>query len=119
MGEPPEFWMFTVANTLVFVFGGLLTALSYYAYRARASSPSFRNATLGFAFVTAGGMVEPTYQLGIRGSYQLSGREMLAMQAVDGGLMATGLALLFWAIAGYQRSSERGNVTISLDSDEL
>lgn len=118
MGEPPEFWVSTVANLLVVVFGALLTTLSYYAYRSRRATPSFRNATLGFGFITAGGIVEPLYQIGIRGSYELSGREMLAMQGFEGGLMAAGLGLLFWAIVSYRRPSQPDSVAAPLDSDE-
>lgn len=104
MAEPPEFWLFTATNVIVFVLGSIITLMSYLAYRAKPMSRSFRNATLGFAFITLGGAVEPIYQLGVRGDYNLDGREILAMQGAEGILIAIGLALLFIAITGYGRS---------------
>lgn len=118
MAEPLEFWVFALANLFVFGFGSILTVLSYLAYRSRSGAPSFRNATLGFGIITIGGLVEPVYQLGVRGDYHLTGREMLAMQAIEGGLMAIGLGLLFYAIAGYQRSSPPSTGSVHLRSDE-
>lgn len=104
MAEPPEFWAFLLANLVLGLFGGVLTALSFTAYR-RNGKTSFRNATLGFAFVTLGGSVEPIYQLPVKGSYELGGREMLALQSVEGILIGLGLALLFFSIYAYERPS--------------
>lgn len=111
MAEPPEFWLFTVTNVIVFVLGSIVTMMSYLAYRSQPASRSFRNSTLGFAFITLGGAVEPIYQLGVRGDYNLDGREILAMQGAEGILIAVGLALLFFAITDYGRS--RASTTYS------
>lgn len=98
MADPPELWTFALANLFVFAFGAVLTALSYYAYRANDRRPSFRTSTVGFGVLTLGGVVEPLYQLGLKGDYHLSGREMLALQTIEGVFVALGLGLLFYSI---------------------
>lgn len=118
MAEPFEFWMFAIANLFVFAFGSVLTVLSFVAYRSRTADRSFRDATLGFGAITVGGLVDPIYQIGIRGDYHLTAREMLAMQAIEGGLIAVGLGLLFYAVSGYRRSDPPADVTVSVRSDE-
>lgn len=105
MAEPPELWSFLVANLLVFVFGTTLATLSYATYRRRACHPVFRDATLGFSLVTIGGLVEPVYQLAIKQGYQLAGRELLALQTLEGGLVALGLGFLFYSIYRHDRST--------------
>ncbi|MFB6353164.1 MAG: hypothetical protein ABEJ92_03670 [Halobacteriales archaeon] len=99
MAEPPELWTFVLANLLVFGFGATLTTLSYYAYRVNGRPSSFRLSTVGFGVLTAGGLVEPVYQLGLKGGdYSVSGRELLAMQSIEGLFVAVGLGLLFYSI---------------------
>lgn len=98
MAEPPELWSFLVANLFVFAFGATLTTLSYYAYRTNDRKASFRLSTIGFGILTLGGVVEPLYQLGYRGDYQISGRELLALQTMEGLFVAIGLGLLFYSI---------------------
>lgn len=100
MAEPPEFWAFIATNLLVLVTGGGMTALSVAAYR-RAGTPSFRIAAVGFTLITIGALVEAIYELGIRGTYALSGRELLALHTVEGFLIAGGLALLFYSLQRY------------------
>lgn len=98
MGEPPELWAFVLANVFIFGFGATLTTLSYYAYRVNGRKPSFRLSTIGFGVLTVGGVVEPLYQLGMRGDYAVSGRELLALQSIEGVFFAVGLGLLFYSI---------------------
>lgn len=115
MAEPLEFWVFALANLTIFGFGSILTALSFLAYRANSRSSSFRNATIGFGFVTLGGLIEPIYQIGIRGDYELSGREMLMMQGIEGFLVALGLGMLFYSI---KRHNPSKRVSYSFDGDQ-
>lgn len=98
MAEPPELWTFLLANLFVFGFGATLTTLSYYAYRTNGRRTSYRISTIGFGVLTLGGIVEPLYQLGYRGDYQISGRELLALQTMEGAFVAIGLGLLFYSI---------------------
>ena len=98
MSKPPELWAFIIANTGIFLAGGVLTGLSYLAYRQNRRQASYRFATVGFGLVVLGGLVEPAYQLGIRGDYHLDGNEMLLLQSGEGAIIAMGLGLLFYAI---------------------
>lgn len=104
MAEPPELWSFLVANLFVFAFGATLTTLSYYAYRTSDRRASYRLSTIGFGVLTIGGVVEPLYQLGYRTDYQISGRELLALQSLEGAFVAIGFGLLFYSI--YIHNSE-------------
>lgn len=107
MAEPPEFWMFAIANLITFGLGFSLTGLSYYAYRANRHSRSFRSATVGFGLLTLGMAVEPVYQMGIRGDYNLGGRELLALQTIEGVLLGVGLGMLFYSIYRHNRGGQR------------
>ena len=100
MAEPPEFWAFILSNVLVLLMGGVLMGLSYRAF-SRSGNGSFRAASLGFGVVTIGALIEMIYELGIRGSYELSGRELLALHTVEGVLIAAGMAILFYSVARY------------------
>lgn len=100
VSEPLEFWLFVASNVFVFVLGGVLTVLSYRAYR-RSENASFRNASVGFALIIAGSLVEAVYELGIRRSYELGGRELLALHSVEGILVGFGLAALFYSLVQY------------------
>lgn len=106
VAEPPELWTFLAFNLIILVFGGVLTAFSYLTY-LRTGSEQFRRATAGFVLVTLGGVVEPVYELGIQGSYQLSGRELLAIQSVEGLLIGLGLGALFYSIYSFAPSGGR------------
>lgn len=100
MSEPPELWAFLFSNILVFALGGGLAGISFLAYR-RSGERSFRAAGVGFGLITVGTLVEAVYELGIRGSYQLGGREMLALHTVEGLLIAAGLSALFYSLRRY------------------
>jgi hypothetical protein len=41
------------------------------------------------------------YELGIRQSYELPGRELLALHTVQGVLIAAGLAMLFYSLRSH------------------
>lgn len=101
MAEPPEFWLFVASNLLVLALGSTLTALSLAALRRSPSNPAFRGAAFGFGAITAGTVVEGAYELGIRDSYHLGGRELLALHSVEGILIAVGLAALFYSLRQY------------------
>lgn len=105
MSEPPELWAFVIANTGLFIASGVLTALSYVAYRQSGGDSSYRAATVGFGFVVLGGLVEPVYQLGVKGEYSLTGSELLVLQSGEGALITLGLGLLFWAIVNHRPES--------------
>lgn len=107
MSEPPELWTFAAANLLTFAFGAILTGLSYLAYRSSGRTETFRNAALGFGLVTVGGAAEPVYQLLLKGDYHLGGRELLAVQTVEGALIGLGLGLLFYSIYRHGRRTGR------------
>lgn len=98
MDKSPELWAFILANTGIFVFSSVMTVLCYLAYRRSRGQRSYRFATAGFGFVLLGGLVEPAYQLGVRGDYHLDGSEMLLLQSGEGAFISLGLGLLFYAI---------------------
>ena len=101
MAEPPEFWAFVLSNVVVGVLGVILAGLSLLAYRRDPTNRSFALAATGFGAITIGSLVEAIYELGIRRSYELGGREMLALHSVEGLLIAIGLAALFYSIGRY------------------
>lgn len=98
MAEPPEFWIFLVTNSLLFVAGGVLTVLSFRAY-LRVRRDTLQYAAVGFGLVTIGGLLDLVYQLFIRGDYHLGGRELLSLQAVDSLTITLGLVIIFWSVA--------------------
>lgn len=97
MAEPPELWGFIASNLLILAAGGTMTALSLRAYQ-RSHNRSFATATIGFGLITVGGIIDIIYELGIRNSYELPGRELLALHTVQGVVIAAGLATLFLSI---------------------
>lgn len=100
MSEPPELWALLVVNSILFVAGSVLTALSYRAYRRYRRLP-LRSAAAGFALITIGSVLELVYEVGIRGWNDLNGRELLALQTVESLLIAAGLVVMFYALAQY------------------
>jgi hypothetical protein len=112
MAEPPEMWTFVLTNLFMFGVGLALTALSYFAYRSAGRVRSFRTSTMGFGLITLGGVSEPIYQLVLKGDYHLSGREMLAIQTVEGLLTAIGLGLLFYSIYQHNRGGRALSVGV-------
>lgn len=100
MAEPPEVLAFLVSNLVVLCFGTILAVFSYVTYR-RHDGEHFRYAAIGFGLVTLGGLTESIYQFGVKGSYWLGGRELLAVQSAEGLLIGLGLALLFYSIYSF------------------
>lgn len=100
MAEPPELWVFVAINAVVLAIGGGLTMLSAAAYR-RAGRDPLLFAALGFGLVTVGNAVEAVYELGIRGSYELGGRELLLLHSVESGFVGLGLAAVFYSLRRY------------------
>lgn len=100
MADPPELWAFVLSNIVTLALGGVLMALSYRAYR-RTKNHALKVAVSGFGLITLGSLVEMIYELGIRGSYELTGRELLLLHTVEGLLIAAGLAVLFYSISRY------------------
>lgn len=105
MARPPELWAFVLANTGLFLISSVLTTLSYVAYRQSGGKTSYALAVFGFGFIVLGGLVEPTYQLIVRGDYHLTGTELLWLQAGETVLIAVGLGLLFYAITHHRPGS--------------
>lgn len=105
MARPPELWAFVLANTGLFLISSVLTVLSYVAYRQSDGQSSYFSAVLGFGFIVMGGLVEPLYQLIVRGDYHLTGTELLWLQAGETVLIAVGLGLLFYAITHHGSGS--------------
>jgi hypothetical protein len=97
MADPPEFWVFVAANVFVLLVGTSLTALSTAAYR-RTGRATLGYAALGFGLVTVGGVGESVYELGIRGTYEIGGRELLLLHSVQSILIGVGLATLFYSV---------------------
>lgn len=94
----PELWSFVIANIGLFIVSSVLTGLSYLAYRRSNGQASYKLASIGFGLVVLGGLVEPLYQLVVRGDYNITGSELLLLQTGEGLLIASGLAILFYAI---------------------
>jgi hypothetical protein len=105
MANPPELWAFVLSNIGLFVVSITLTALSYHTYRQRGRQTSYQIATVGFGFVVLGGLVEPIYQLVLRGDYHITGAELLFLQAGETLLIAVGLGALFYAITHHKSRS--------------
>lgn len=100
MAEPPELWTFIASNVLILLTGGLMTVLSLLAYR-RSRERSFGTAMAGFGLITVGGVFDVIYELGVRNTYELPGRELLALHTVQGVLIAAGLAALYFSLRRY------------------
>lgn len=109
MDSPPELVAFVLANSGIFLVSVLLAGLSFHAYRQSHGTRTFRLAGIGFGFVCLGGLVEPVYQLVVRGDPNLNGTELLWLQSGEGVLITIGLGLLFLSIT--RHSSEPPSTT--------
>lgn len=118
MANPPELWAFILANTGVFLISGVLLGLSFVAYRQSHGQLSYRLAALGFGAVMLGGLVEPLYQLVVRGDTFVTQTELLWLQSSEGLLIAAGLGLLYVAIVRHTPAS-RGSAEGFEAVDEL
>lgn len=111
MAKPPELWGFVLANIGLFVAGSVLTVLSYVAYHQSDGRTSYLFATSGFGAVVLGGLVEPVYELVVRGDPNLNSTELLWLQTGEGILIAGGLGLLFYAIVRHDSRASRTEET--------
>lgn len=100
MSQELEFWAFIASNVFLLAAGGTLAALSYLAFR-RSGTAAFGTSTVGFATITIGALVEAGYEIGVRGTFELTGRELLVLHTVEGFLIAAGLGLLFYSLREY------------------
>lgn len=120
MTEYPELWAFIFANIGLFVISSVLIGVSYVAYRQSDGQTSYLIATLGFGAVSLGGIVEPVYQLIVRGDPNITGTELLWLQTGEGILIAGGLGLLFYAITHHDpASSSTEEATYKFDPQEM
>jgi len=95
------------ASLVQFLFGITISALSYSVYRSNDDKTTFRNSTIGFILITIAGVLGPIYELGIQRDYHITGEELLALQVLEGTVMAIGLAYLLLSL--YQhRIDSRG-----------
>ena len=106
-----------IVNGLVFLFGCAMTGLSLTAYRATDGNDSYRWSTVGFALITVGCVVEPVFQYGIRRDWEITGAELLYLQAMEGAFFALGLGILFVSIYRYGRGeADTGTERMSAES---
>lgn len=94
--------LFILANVFQFFFGAIITALSYSAYRSTGKQ-TFRTSTFGFLLITTGGVFAPLYEFGFKGDYDITARELLELQVIEGILFGAGLALLLFSIYRHTR----------------
>ena len=105
MAKPPELWAFVLANIGIFLVSGVLAITSYVAYRQSNRQTSFLVAASGFGLVMLGGLVEPIYELLVRGGTTIDETELLWLQTGEGIFIAGGLGLLFYAITHHDVGS--------------
>lgn len=104
MDSTLEFWLYVLTNTGAVVAGGLLTVLSFLAYRRNSDQPSYRFATIGFGLIVFGTLVDPIYLLRATVDYRLTSAEVLLLQATEDILFTAGLSVLFYAIIKHASS---------------
>lgn len=93
----PELTAYLLSNALVLLLGTALVVVSAAAYR-RADEQSFATAAAGFACITLGSVVEAIFEVGVWRRFALTPRELLVIHAVEGSLVAIGLATLFYSL---------------------
>ena len=126
MDNQPEFWVYVLANTGLFVVSSVLAGLSFLAYHQSDGERSYRSATVGFGFVVLGGLVEPIYLFVVQKNETITETEMLLLQAGEGTLIALGLGFLFYGITRHDggppnngnRSAEPAESTYTLTGAE-
>jgi len=98
--ETIEFYAFVFANLGVLALGSMLALLSLAAHR-RSGTPSLRIAAVGFGLIALGSVLDAVYELGVGGSFQISGRELMLLHTSQTILVGVGLAVLFLALRRY------------------
>lgn len=101
MAQPPEVWTFLASNVLTFLLGGSMTFLALKAYR-RERTRALLFAVVGFGLITAGTLLEGIYQFGIKGTYFLTGLELLQLQTIERVVIALGLFALLYSLVRVQ-----------------
>lgn len=96
----PELTAYLLSNALVLVLGSALVVVSATASR-RANERTFATAAVGFACITLGSVVEAIFEVGVWRRFALTPRELLVIHAVEGVLVALGLATLFYSLWRY------------------
>lgn len=97
MDSSPGMWAFVVANLGVLLGGGLLTTLSYLAYRRRGQR-SYGFATVGFGLIMLGGIVDPMFLIMMSVDFSLDLYDVLLFTIAEDSLIAFGLGFVFYAI---------------------
>ncbi|WP_144906377.1 DUF7521 family protein [Halobellus captivus] len=98
--------IFVLANILQFAFGVSITGISYWAYRSNHRKASFRNSTVGFLFITVGGVLAPIYELGIKSDYTITAQELLKLQIIEGTVIGVGLAFLLVSVYSHSGGTD-------------
>lgn len=92
------FGIYSLVNVGFVVVTGVLTLLSFHAYRHSARQQSYLIATIGFTCILLGGLSEAMFSLVIEPDFVLSSTEYLYVQVAEDSLSTIGLGLLFYAI---------------------
>lgn len=114
-----DVWLLFAVNFLGFILGAFITGLSYYAYRSSDRKSSLRNATIGFALLTVGTAIEPTFQLLMDGAHIIESEHYILLQLFDGSIISLGFLVLFFSIYTYNSRPERTAITMHGVDDEL
>lgn len=119
MDNIPELWAYLLTNAGTIVAGGLLTGLSFLAYRRNSDQPSYRFATIGFGLILLGTLVDPLYLFRALVDHRLTITEILLLQISEDLLFAAGLGTLFYAIVRHDSSrSSRTDNSVSYDDGQ-
>lgn len=118
MDNSPGLWAFILANMGTIIAGGLLTILSFLAYRRHSDQPSYRFATLGFGLIVVGSISDGAYLFGWSVDYRLGVTELLVLSAVEEALIAVGLGCLFYAITQHKVDESSAEEATSRALDE-
>lgn len=84
---------------------GVLTTLSYLAYRRSGGQSSYQLATIGFGLVVLGSLVDPAYLFGRVVDVHLNRHELLLLSAIEDLLLAGGLGIVFLGIIRHDSST--------------
>lgn len=114
-----DVWLLLAVNFLGFILGAIITGLSYYAYRSSDRKSSLRNATIGFALLTVGTAIEPSFQLIEEGAHIVESEHYILLQLFEGTVISLGFLVLFFSIYRYNSRSTRETITMSGIDDDL
>lgn len=101
MSQQLGIWMFAATNLLTLVLGVVLTVIAYKAYR-REGLHAFLIATVGFALLTVGTIIEMVYTFGAKevlsGGFTAFGAELFLLRTVEAAFIASGLLLFIYSL---------------------